>query len=408
MFYDSELQFLISVFKKSHLPIKIVSPSEPMDKLFDTDLDKLLGKPYPKDFTLKDRIGNLEASCMYMYTESYGLSYIYMLLPETPEEQILFIGPYVSFQPTPRHLLEIGEKNDIPTKNQKLFEMKFNGVSVLPDSSSLLVMLDSLCELIFKTPNFRTIEVEQDEKEKASATIPTGRKNDRFDEAMVKMENIEKRYGYENELMQAVALGHIHKIDHIFTNVPEHIFEKRVADPLRNKKNYMIIMNTLLRKAAEQGRVHPIYLDSISSSFALKIESLTSLADSTPLTQDMVKAYCRLVRTHSMRNYSPLVQKVITLIDSDLSANLTLSTIAKGQNVSSGYLCSLFKKETGTTVTEFIRDRRIKLACNLLRTTHLQIQTIAMHCGITDLQYFSKTFKKLVGLTPKEYRENAK
>ena len=41
----------------------------------------------------------------------------------------------------------------------------------------------------------------------------------------------------------------------------------------------------------------------------------------------------------------------------------------------------------------------------LLATTKLQIQTIAQHCGILDVHYFSKVFKKSVGVTPKQYRE---
>ena len=96
------------------------------------------------------------------------------------------------------------------------------------------------------------------------------------------------------------------------------------------------------------------------------------------------------------------------LIDSDLSANLSLSSLAATQNVSSGYLSTIFKRETGKTITEYISDERIKLASRLLTTTHLQIQTIALHCGIIDVQYFSKTFKKKTGKTPKEYREYAK
>ena len=85
-----------------------------------------------------------------------------------------------------------------------------------------------------------------------------------------------------------------------------------------------------------------------------------------------------------------------------------MSTLAESQNVSSGYLSTVFKKETGKTVTGYIRDKRIKHAMHLLSTTHLQIQTIALHCGIMDVQYFSKLFKKQTGKTPKEYRESIK
>jgi YesN/AraC family two-component response regulator len=60
------------------------------------------------------------------------------------------------------------------------------------------------------------------------------------------------------------------------------------------------------------------------------------------------------------------------------------------------------------TVSEYIREKRINYAEHLLLTTHLQIQTVALHCGIMDVQYFSKIFKKQTGKTPKEFRNSAK
>jgi len=119
---------------------------------------------------------------------------------------------------------------------------------------------------------------------------------------------------------------------------------------------------------------------------------------------DMFRSYCRLVRKHSMRGFTPLVQKTMLIIDSDLASELTLSSLARAQGVSPGYLATIFKRETSKTVSEYVRERRIKHAEHLLRTTDLQIQTIALHCGILDVQYFSKLFKRECGTTPKEYR----
>ena len=167
-------------------------------------------------------------------------------------------------------------------------------------------------------------------------------------------------------------------------------------------------MNTLLRKAAERGGVHPVYLDRVSSEFASRIENIGRLEESAPLMCDMFRSYCRLVRKHSIRRYSPLVQKTLLIIDSDLSADLSLSSLAALQDVSAGYLSAIFKRETKKTLSEYVRERRIRHAAHLLATTSLQIQTVALHCGILDVQYFSKLFKREMGKTPKEYREDEK
>ena len=107
-----------------------------------------------------------------------------------------------------------------------------------------------------------------------------------------------------------------------------------------------------------------------------------------------------------MKGYSLLVQKVITTVDSDLTADLSLNALASKLNVNASYLSTLFKKETGNTITDYVNDKRIQNAILLLHSTGLQIQTIASYCGIPDVNYFTKLFKKKVGKTPKEYREN--
>ena len=107
-----------------------------------------------------------------------------------------------------------------------------------------------------------------------------------------------------------------------------------------------------------------------------------------------------------MKGYSLLIRKVLTQIDSDLTADLSLRTQAEQLNINSSYLSTLFKKETGTTLTEYVNRKRIEHAIFLLNTTNMKIQAIAQACGIPDVNYFTKIFKKQIGITPKDYRDN--
>ena len=123
--------------------------------------------------------------------------------------------------------------------------------------------------------------------------------------------------------------------------------------------------------------------------------------------KEMFISYCKLVQKHSLQQYTQIVQKTILIIDADLSGNLSPNYLAQTLNVTLGYLSAVFKKETGKTISQYVRERRIEYAQYLLKTSNLQIQTIALHCGIMDVQYFSKLFKKHTGKTPKEYRETS-
>ena len=102
--------------------------------------------------------------------------------------------------------------------------------------------------------------------------------------------------------------------------------------------------------------------------------------------------------------YSPQVRKALLYIESSIGGELTLSRLASEMGLNPSYLSDLFKKETGRTLTEHINLLRISRARRMLRETALQVQAVAQHCGIQDVNYFSKVFKKYTGKTPLQYR----
>lgn len=216
---------------------------------------------------------------------------------------------------------------------------------------------------------------------------------------------MELRYEHENRMMDAISHGDLRTAEGITDAFSASVFEERTPDPLRNLQNYCIIMNTLCRKAAENGGVHPIHLNEISSKVARKIEELRNVSAIPGFMKEIITSYCRLVRAHSTQNYSSTVQKAILYIEGNLQNDLRLSTVADAISISSGYLSALFKKETGQTLTDFATHKRMDHACHLLRSTDLQIQTIAQYCGFLDLHYFCRVFKKATGTTPTAYRK---
>lgn len=75
-------------------------------------------------------------------------------------------------------------------------------------------------------------------------------------------------------------------------------------------------------------------------------------------------------------------------------------------SVTGSYLSTLFKKETGVTITDYINTTRIRQSLILLNSTNLSISEIAARCGFVDANYYSRIFKKFQGKTPKHYRES--
>ena len=407
MFYSNELKLFRDTLAKMRLDTQIVTLDSPISEVVGEDLGIIIGSLTDLSLQISDIVGEIEERTIYKMTGLLSLNYIFLLLPDAPKGTVLFIGPYTSRNFTTQQILEIEEKNSLSPRLHKFVLDFFLSIPMLPESSHMFLFLDSLAERMWQGESFSIVDIDNELSIPISPISELGEHDDP-DSVLLNINIMERRYQYENELIRAVTLGQINKANTLLSSFSNMSFEKRVSDPVRNFKNYGIIMNTLLRKAAEAGGVHPVYLDSVSSSFAAKIEQTTSTTDGNSLMHEMFKSYCRLVRKHSMKEYSPIVQKSIIFIDSNLSSNLSLSTVAQTQSVSAGYLSTIFKKETGKTITEHIAERRVKHASHLLSTTHLQIQTVALHCGILDVQYFSKIFKKYTGQTPKEYRDTNK
>ena len=400
MDYQGGLHMLCETFRKCRVPVHFADKNTLLT--IEDDLFRLIFgedlSPLPQN--LPEQI---QERTIYRISNPYRLHFILLLLPRAAQEPLLVLGPYLPNLSSEDHILEIAEAFKIPPHRRKLLENYYGNIAVLPETSHLFSMLDTFGEQLWGNGGFKLEELRTTIEHPLISSPETAKGQS---DLLAQMRLMEERYATENALIYAVSKGQIHKGSAIMESISAMPFEKRLDDPLRNLKNYSIIMNTILRKAAESGGVHPFYLDDVSSSFATRIEQVPSLSAAQALMSEMFRTYCYLVRQRSMKSYSAVVQKTLMMIDADLSADLSLSKLAQAQNISSGYLSALFKKETGQTVTDYINSERMQLAAHLLKTTTLQVQTIAAHCGILDVQYFSKVFKKYIKKTPKAYRES--
>ncbi len=84
---------------------------------------------------------------------------------------------------------------------------------------------------------------------------------------------------------------------------------------------------------------------------------------------------------------------------------LSIKDISEHVFLSSSYICTIFKNETGLTLNQYLTDFRIDKAKKLLTDPRYKITDISARVGYSDGNYFGKTFKKLVGMSPSEYRE---
>ncbi len=403
MQHQAELLFFNEILKNSHIPCHIIDVSDTSCDVYDFGLRRLVTPEMNYRDVLLRVAHKCEHGVLYRVQDSFLCRYYLALIPGSEESYVL-VGPYTEAEVTAQDIINIVERYSLPPALTGRFEKLFRLIPIIPDGTGLLILMNSLGQLLWGGIGKFKLQDIYDNYFLVAEPVALRPEDKEPEDAFLSMKALETQYESENALLRAVARGETQTAEMLLGAFPRAHVERRSMSTLRDSKNYAIIANSLLRKAAEYGHVHPLHIDSLSSRFARSIESAASKEDIYRLMREMARKYCLLVKNYSLQGYSPLVRDVLVRIGSDLTADLSLKTQAAYLHVSASYLSTMFKKETGSSLTEFVNRKRIEYGIFLLNSTDLQIQTIARHCGIPDLNYFSKTFKKYIGLTPSEYR----
>ncbi len=97
--------------------------------------------------------------------------------------------------------------------------------------------------------------------------------------------------------------------------------------------------------------------------------------------------------------------KVMEYISENFSHNITSADVAREFFYTQSHFCRSFVNKFGTTFSEFLNIYRISKAKEMLEHSNVKISDVAEDCGFGSLNYFSKCFKKQVGMTPSEYQK---
>lgn len=121
----------------------------------------------------------------------------------------------------------------------------------------------------------------------------------------------------------------------------------------------------------------------------------------------MIQVYGSQIRECSemvdRKNLKP-IRMACSYVEEHFSESIKLEDVARILNLNPAYFSTLFVKKTGQNFTEYVTLFRLKKACELLAQSDMNVNEIAMSLGFSDVRYFSKLFRKKMGLKPTEYR----
>lgn len=101
----------------------------------------------------------------------------------------------------------------------------------------------------------------------------------------------------------------------------------------------------------------------------------------------------------------PEIDQVLAYIERNLTRTISRDDLARQAAFAPSYFSALFREATGTTIPEYINARRVHRAQELLRQPQTRVSSVCYAVGFRDLSNFNRVFKRLVGQTPREYRQ---
>lgn len=119
-----------------------------------------------------------------------------------------------------------------------------------------------------------------------------------------------------------------------------------------------------------------------------------------------VKEACRNVLNKREEKTGSIIETAKNYIKNNYHKDISLDDVSREVNISPYYFSKLFKETTGENFIEYLTNLRMDKAKELLQTTECSMKEICVKTGYSDPNYFSRSFKKNVGVTPTEYKEN--
>ena len=220
-----------------------------------------------------------------------------------------------------------------------------------------------------------------------------------------------KYRSFENEMSfyDAVKNGDIETVEIEMNKFEQDTLQGKgvLSDNIvRNLLYHFIISTAMVARFCIEGGMDHEMAYSLSDYYIQKADHCTTTEDLKKLQSTMAIDYCkRMKQMQKVNVYSKNIVRAIDYIYDNLHQPLTVEIVAENVGLSETYLSKLFKKETGISVSSYIRSRRIEAAQNMLKYSDYTYEEISSHLCFSSQSHFTSIFKKETGYTPKVFRD---
>jgi len=215
----------------------------------------------------------------------------------------------------------------------------------------------------------------------------------------------EWQYPLESEraLLQKVKIGDRTGAKEILNSILGTILFKDIGD-LGILKARLLELLSVLSRAAVEGGVHIDTMLARNLEYVDKVMRIDNQEDLCAWISTALNEFIELVYSSQDGRKISQIRPAINYIEANFDKPVTLAELAKASHLSASRLAHVFKEQMGVTLIDYVTEVRIERAKELLLGTDRSCTEICFEVGYNNQSYFTRTFKALVGMTPRQFR----
>ena len=212
-------------------------------------------------------------------------------------------------------------------------------------------------------------------------------------------------YDKEMAFYESICSGNIELVRMLATPLCSEGYGLLSVDTVRNIQYHLAISAALIARFCIRSGMSPEEAYHLSDVYIMKSDNCRSAAEVHAVHREMLEGFTRHMRhVRNNRVYSRQIIRVLDYINDNLHSRIMLEDAAKALHLSAAYLSRLFKSEVGMTFIDYVNQKKIESAANLLRYSEYTTLEISNLLAFSSQSYFIKIFKKYMGTTPGGYK----
>jgi len=207
----------------------------------------------------------------------------------------------------------------------------------------------------------------------------------------------------ERELLGKVKIGDRTGAKEILNSILGTVLFHNIGD-LGVLKARLLELLSILSRAAVEGGVNIDVMLEKNLTFVNKVMQINNQQDLCAWISTALNEFIELVYSSQDARKMTQISPAINYIDANYDKPVTLAEIARVSRLSVSRLAHIFKEQMGITIIDYLTSVRIERAKQLLLATDMNCTKICFQVGYNEQSYFTRTFKGLVGMTPRQFR----